>query len=273
MTDESNVDDTTPTPASEPQSLQDMLPAELKDINALKDFKTAADLAKSYVNTKEKIGSMVTIPGDDADGETRAKFYNRIGRPETIDGYDFAPKAVEGLEGVTAVNDANVKAFKEKAHELGLTKKQANGMMDHVQSGFSQQLQEQARQLAESADKASKELRTEWGVNYDKNMGNVDTALSQFFSKEDGALLKQASAQYPGLMKSLSQIGSQISETPTSREGTMSNSAPTREDAKAEIQKIQGDKEHPYWNKQHPNHKQAAEVMNQLYKKAYDNVE
>ena len=53
----------------------------------------------------------------------------------------------------------------------------------------------------------------------------------------------------------------------------MSNSAPTREDAKAEIQKIQGDKEHPYWNKQHPNHKQAAQTMNQLYKKAYDNVE
>lgn len=272
MTDESNVDDTAPTTPAEPQSLQDMLPSELRDINALKDFKTPADLAKSYVNTKEKIGSMVSIPGEDADVETRSKFYNRIGRPENIDGYDFEPQAVEGINGVTAVNKENVKAFKEKAHELGLTKSQAQGLMNHIQSGFSQQLQEQARLMAESVDKASKELRSEWGVNYDKNMGNVDTALSQFFSKEDGALLKQASAQYPGLMKSLSQIGSKISETPTSREGTMSNPAPTRDDAKEQISKIQNDKEHPYWHKHHKDHKKAAEHMNDLYRQAYDNV-
>ena len=91
MTDDSNaVEETAPAPA-EPQSLQDMLPNELKELNALKDFKNPADLAKSYVNTKEKICSMVSIPGDDADVETRSKFYNRIGRPETIEGYDFDP--------------------------------------------------------------------------------------------------------------------------------------------------------------------------------------
>ena len=89
-----------------------MLPDYLKEINALKDFKTPADLAKSYVNTKEKIGSMVSIPGEDADVETRSKFYNRIGRPETVDGYDFEPQAVEGLNGVTAVNKENVSALK-----------------------------------------------------------------------------------------------------------------------------------------------------------------
>ena len=272
MTDDSNaVEETAPAPA-EPQSLQDMLPNELRELNALKDFKTPADLAKSYVNTKEKIGSMVSIPGDDADVETRSKFYNRICRPETIEGYDFDPKAVEGLNGATAVNKENVIAFKEKAHELGLTKGQAQGLMDHIQTGFSQQLQQQAVALAEAVDKTSKELRTDWGINYDKNMGNVDTALSQFFSKEDGVLLKQASAQYPGLMKSLSQIGSTISETPTSREGTMSNPAPTRDDAKDRISQIQNDKEHAYWNKQHKDHKKAAEEMNELYKQAYDNV-
>ena len=272
MTDESTVSEETAETSSEPQSLQQMLPDDLKEINALKDFKTPADLAKSYVNTKEKIGSMVSIPGEDADVETRSKFYNRIGRPETVDGYDFEPQAVEGLNGVTAVNKENVSAFKTKAHELGLTKSQAQGLMNHIQSGFSQQLQEQARAMAESVDKASKELRSEWGVNYDKNMGNVDSAITQFFSKEDGALLNQASAQYPGLMKSLSQIGSQISETPTSREGTMSNPAPTRDDAKEQISQIQNDKEHAYWHKGHKDHKKAAQHMNELYKQAYDNV-
>ena len=161
MTDESTVSEETAETSSEPQSLQQMLPDDLKEINALKDFKTPADLAKSYVNTKEKIGSMVSIPGEDADVETRSKFYNRIGRPETVDGYDFEPQAVEGLNGVTAVNKENVSAFKTKAHELGLTKSQAQGLMNHIQSGFSQQLQEQARAMAESVDKASKELRSE----------------------------------------------------------------------------------------------------------------
>ena len=118
MTDESNVDDTAPTTPAEPQSLQDMLPSELRDINALKDFKTPADLAKSYVNTKEKIGSMVSIPGEDADVETRSKFYTRIGRPENIDGYDFEPQAVEGINGVPLLTKKMLKRLKKKLTNL-----------------------------------------------------------------------------------------------------------------------------------------------------------
>ena len=265
MTDETNNE-------PEVQTLQDLLPDDLKDSGALKDFKTAGDLAKSYVATKEKIGSMISIPTEDADEDTRSKFYNRIGRPETTDGYEFEPKAVEGIDGVTAVNKENVKSFKEIAHKLGLTAPQAKGMMDHIQAGFTEQLQEAARGMAEAADGASKELRKDWGVNYDKNLGQVDAALSQFFTESDAKMIKQASAQNPSLMKSLSNIGSSISETPTAREGTVNTSAPGKEDAKEKIKSIQSDREHPYWNKQHPNHKQAAHDMNELYKQAYDNV-
>jgi len=265
MTDESNTE-------PEVQTLQDMLPEDLREVGALKDFKTPADLAKSYVATKEKIGSMVSIPTEDADVDTKSKFYNRIGRPETTDGYDFEPQSVEGLEGVTAVNKDNVKLFKEKAHEMGLTKAQAKAMMDHVQAGFTAQLHEAAKGMAEAADSASKELRKDWGVNYDKNLGQVDAALSQFFTESDAKMIKQASAQNPSLMKSLATIGSSISETPTAREGTVNTSAPTKEDAKEKIKSIQADRDHPYWNKQHPNHKQAAQDMNKLYEQAYDNV-
>lgn len=263
MTDDTN------TP--EDNSLQALLPDELKGINALKDFKTPADLAKSYVNTKEKIGSMVTIPGDDADTETRSKFFNRLGRPESIEGYDFVPEEVQGLKGVTTVNTDNLKQFKEKAHNLGLTKSQAKGMMDHVQSVFSKQLNEQALSLANAADSSSKELRSSWGASYEKNLGHVDSALSQFFTEDNATMMKQAAAQDPNLMKSLATIGASMSESPTDREGTVSSAPPTREDAKEKISAIQANKEHAYWHKANKDHKQATAEMNELYKQAYDN--
>jgi len=44
-------------------------------------------LLKSYCELEKKIGTMVRVPGADADAETRAKFNRAIGVPENASAY------------------------------------------------------------------------------------------------------------------------------------------------------------------------------------------
>ena len=70
-------------------------------------------LLKSYAELERKIGAMITIPPDDADMESRAKFMRAIGVPESADAYDIG----EMLDGEPGL--------KEKFLEIGLTRAQA----------------------------------------------------------------------------------------------------------------------------------------------------
>ena len=68
-------------------------------------------LMKSYSELERKIGSMITIPSDECDDETRARFNRATGVPDTADEY---PKN-------EIFDDENVR---KKFHEIGLTSTQ-----------------------------------------------------------------------------------------------------------------------------------------------------
>jgi len=74
-----------------------------------KDGTLNADaLMKSYGELEKKIGAMVSVPTDDADAETRAKFNHAIGVPDDASQYP--------------INDLfDDDAVREKFREIGLT--------------------------------------------------------------------------------------------------------------------------------------------------------
>lgn len=74
-----------------------------------KDGTLNADaLMKSYSELEKKIGAMVSVPTDDADAETRAKFNHAIGVPDDASQYP--------------INDLfDDDAVREKFREIGLT--------------------------------------------------------------------------------------------------------------------------------------------------------
>lgn len=86
-------------------------------------------LIKSYSELEKKMGSMVSIPGDDADDQTREKFKRAIGVPENIDEYP-----VNEL-----FEDESVRA---KFHEMGLTKKQVEQIYNIAEEYLSPMLSE-----------------------------------------------------------------------------------------------------------------------------------
>ncbi len=68
-------------------------------------------LMKSYSELEKKIGTMISVPGDNADDSVREKFNRAIGVPENADEYPTNEM----------FNDESVK---QKFHEIGLTKTQ-----------------------------------------------------------------------------------------------------------------------------------------------------
>ena len=68
-------------------------------------------LMKSYNELERKIGTMITVPDDNSDSDTRARFNRAIGVPENSDEYPTDE----------LFNDENIR---KKFHEIGLTKNQ-----------------------------------------------------------------------------------------------------------------------------------------------------
>jgi len=245
-----------------------LLPEDLRENPSLKDFKDVGGLAKSFLETKSKLGSMTTIPGENAGAEDWGKFWNRIGRPESPDKYELALPKMEGQN----FSEEALASFRQHAHEVGMTPKQAQENMNWYMKVFQGQVEQQAAALSEAASASAKELRTEWGADYDKKMSAVDRALGQFFGEEEAKTLRALSAANPKLMKSLSEIGGTISES-ASKGGEMSEQSGdlTPEDAKAKIKEIRDNPEHPYHSKHKPGHADAYKEMSELYVIAYDN--
>ncbi len=122
-------------------------------------------LAKHAFNQERLIGSAIRIPKDDATPEEREAFLNKLGRPEKPEGYQLAPPKdmPEGLpyDGEFAT------AFKAKAHELGLTAKQAAGLHDMYVSrmveGYGAASEKTLGEIKAKADGATAELVKLWG--------------------------------------------------------------------------------------------------------------
>lgn len=93
-----------------------------------KGLADVTSLAKSARESEKLLGSMVKLPGKDATPEERAALFNKLGRPEKADGYQFTvPKELP--EGLPYDGD-RAKVFASKAHELGLTQEQSAGLHD-----------------------------------------------------------------------------------------------------------------------------------------------
>jgi hypothetical protein len=69
------------------------------------------------------------------------------------------------------------------------------------------------------------------------------------------------------MAKFLLEMSKNLSEDALGGKGRPYTMSP--EEAEGEINKIMGNKEHPYWNKMHPEHKAALERMQSLGEMAY----
>lgn len=219
--------------------------ADVKGSTSLDKFKGANEreilgsVAKAYVNL-EKMPRGVTAPKDDAPKAEWDAFYEKLGRPKTVDEYGIEMKVPEGMPW----NKDAEKSMLARAHAVGLTKRQAetllNGYLEDAARGNTLMQQN----LANSRHEAEKTMNAEWGGLASQNTSLVQRSVGEFGGDEFRQYLDETGlGNDPRFMRFVYNMA-----RPMMEDGLIKgeNLGMKRADAQAEIDRLMKD---PGWAK------------------------
>lgn len=268
-----------PAPAPEaPEVIENWykgLPNDIQGWEEVKNSPNPEAFYKQVADMRSMIGRSLQVPGPDASKEAREKYLNKIlektpeimlrpgaenmddfykslGRPESPDKYNLNPD-LDGLDPDT------IAAFRPVAHEAGLNQKQFEAIVEKMSANSGQRM-EQAMQNHQAQMQA---LRGEWGLAFDQNMKVADKVKQEFFPHLDLPIDKMDAHS----VRSLQMLGKALGgEKINLTQDAGDSSAITPAEAKEKINEILENREHAYWNSQHPGHKAAVQKVVELHK-------
>jgi len=239
------------------------VPEDLREEKSLVPIKDVAGLAKGYVEAQKMIGGSVRIPGEDATPEEWGKFHSKMGRPDDVAGYGITKP--ETLPAGVTWDEGMVKWFGDAAFKHGASKELATGLMnDWNEYQFSQ------AHAAQQAMKVELDgLRESWGNKFDGNveigLRGIERLLPPEKVDQFKALLNETGIGNRAIMLEYAyQVGNVLKEDGYIL-GDGHGGAVGAEGAKAKIEAIKSDKEHPYWK----GDKSAIDEVSRLYKVAF----
>ena len=180
------------------------LPGDLQGDDRLREFSTLGELAKAVVSERETADRKVLVPGDDSEESEREQFFNAIGRPESPEGYEL--ESPEGAEELGFTED-QIEKFKSKAHEVGLTKQQAE-QLHSWQAERTKEAVQQMRQTQEQDKKQRLEtLKKEYGDQFNTKVEQAKRAFRDFGGDNLLSYLKKnGQADDPELIRAFAAI-------------------------------------------------------------------
>lgn len=185
------------------------LPAELQGDETWNNFAKLGDLAKAYKALSEQSKDSTQLPSKDTKPEDIEKFYQKLGKPETMDGYELTGD--------------NVDAFNEIAFNANLTKSQAKSVYDAFCKIGSSNLQEQRSQMQKMAVDLDTSLRNEYGSSYGQKMQLLKKGLDTYGGKNIRQKLSATGLTFDSdIIHMFITLGSLAQEATTDNKGTAS---------------------------------------------------
>lgn len=252
------------------------LPEKIRGEAAFKDIKSVDALAESYLSAQRMIGvpkeQLLKLPTATADAKDWDPIYNRLGRPEKPDGYKLTVP-----EGAAAPEAEYVASISAKAHELGVSQKQLDGMYGWLYENATK------AQAAAKADRDGKiaasvgVLKTEWGQAFDRNIQRAEAAVDYYDDalKMGGnlkaALNRDGLGNNPGLAKLFHALSANLNEDgKLTGKSFGSETLMSPGEAAQSISALYGDKDfmkdYMNPNKRDPAHIAAVSKMEALFK-------
>lgn len=256
------------------------LSEELRSDASLNDIKDIESLAKSYVHAQKELGGRIRIPGEDASPEARDSFfkqlenvagvaridaedksdlYNKLGRPETAEGYKV--DTPEGLE----LDSNRLSQYAEVAHKAGLSNSQFNELVQMQITEAQQELEAMENSRVSGENK----LKEVWGQDYENRLASAQAAAKVYSDKYPEAmqeLLQSPAANNPAVLAMFSELHKSLQESgavnPASQGQVYGMTPGEAQDA---INEIRSNRAHPYHNSRDPGHSAAVEKMQKLY--------
>ena len=183
------------------------------------DGKNANEVGQYIKELQSFAGKKGDIPKKDATDEEWSEFYQKLGRPNSIEGYDFEI----GDEFTEAVGEESVPYFektvneiKEEAFNIGATPEQAESLVNIFLGSVVSSIEESTKEDKEYAEEMDKELRSEWGDEYNGMMNGIESMLSaNGFPDENLQLLKDSGMlKDPAFALTMGKIASKFADDP-----------------------------------------------------------
>lgn len=230
-----------------------------------KGWDTPAKAIDSYRNLEKLLGAdkannAVIIPKPEADAKEWGAIYDRLGRPAGPEGYDV--KFPDGG------NKEAQQAILAKAHELGLTKAQAEGLFGELNTRAMTQAQAAQADAQARFQQEDQALRSEWGQAYNAHLMQAQAA-AKGLGLDAPTIDKLAGAMgHKATLSLLQKIGATMGEDAfASADTTGFSAAMTPGQAKAQIQSFMADKN--FVSRYMGGDLEAKSKMEALHKYAY----
>ena len=209
-----------------------------------KGFKDPLAAAESAYNLEKLIGfdragKTVVMPDENSSPEQRAAFMQKLGVPETVEGYKLpVPKGQSDEFAKTAAN---------WFHEQGIPAKAAEGLTNKFNEYAASQQAAQEQAFLAKSEQEFGALKGEWGAAYDQNLELGKRAALQFIpgtpEQRAAALGAMEKAMGTGaLLKFMAQVGQGLGEGKVHMDG-MGGGVMTPAQANQRIAELKSNKE------------------------------
>lgn len=236
------------------------LPPEMQGF--ANQFASPTDVVKTALELRQKLSTSVQVPAADADPAKRLEVFNRLGRPETVDGYELVPP--ENLPDWVSFEDESVQAaqrsFLEAMHGTGATQEIVDAAFGWYWNHLSESESARDRVLEDEFANAEAGLRREWGRDFERNLEHAGRAVAAFGGQDLGDTLEQFGlANHPAVIRAFARVGRTIGED-TMISGPMTDT--TRDQLKQRAEDLVA--EDDYWTNE-AHQREMREIMLQLY--------
>ena len=246
------------------------LPDEMQQADVVQSSKTFEDFAKTAIHAQSMVGmDKVAIPAKD-DDPGWAGVWDKLGRPEESSGYKMPEDAVP-VEGA-GLSEDGVKAFLGRAHELGLSQRQAAGLYGWYVKDQVNGVAETAQSNIQNAREESiSSLKREFGQAFDERLGHARSAVTQFGGDDLKAILDSSGlGDNPVVVRAFANIGKAMADDSLYQSGERPGigGALSPVDARAEIETLQKDEDFisAYMSRAHPGHEEALKKFSELHR-------
>lgn len=244
------------------------IPPEFAQEPSLTAIKTLPDLVKSYVSAQKLVGAdKIAKPQANWTEQQWGDFYKGLGRPDAPDGYTF--KGDKLPAGVTLAPE-KVKATLGEFHKLGLTDKQANGVLEYYLKDTGDGIAATQAARTKFQTESISALKQEFGDKFDANIDIARSVVSKFGGDEfKGVLESSGLGDNPAVIRALVKIGSAMLDDTARGQGFGLITGGANE-ALAEIGKLKQDAQfmQTFMNRG-PGHNEAVQKMEELHKRAF----
>lgn len=221
-----------------------------------------AELTKSYLHTKKKVGEKgVQVPTENSPQDEWDDYFKQVGWSPEIEGYDI--KAPEG----SALTGESLESFKKLLHENRVPKAQAQKIIENVGEMTKTSIDQQSEALQKEIEEGVDSLKKEWGQAFEGKIGLAKKVIKELGDEGLQTMLKEDPylGSNPSLIKFLNGIGEKMYGEDSLPGAGMRDMAKSPAEAQQEINTIYGNTDDPYHKPSHPAHKDRVAHMQKLF--------